>query len=1332
MQWRCLSVTTLFLALSAAAGALAGQDPAMEAVCPRAAGPVTLDGKLDEPAWRDAAAIGPFPKIGARLMPERDLTRVKLLYDETALILAVTCAAPAAGDLRRGARDDGGIWRQDHVEVFLNPRPEWKGYYHLVVDRAGTLLDALHDPDDRSKATLAWNGEWQAAVAPTAEGWAAEIRIPFAALGVKGVSPGDLWRLKVGRDGGKDGPLMWPGNPTSSFHTREADGSLYFGGPNLLENGDFEAGDPGAAVPKAWSAALTSPEVRNERQGEVRAVPGGSPSGKQALRLMKLPTALYWPQVWSRGYRLEPGGIYEFSLRIEGDIPQVNLRANGMAGGQRVKLSKGVAPTKEPARYAFTFVVPEKTEEVSVGIAAPAGASGEVLLDDAVLKRVLVGDEAARVQAQAYAPPDWSPDPDPVHGLTSLCERAGRKPWDLFWRGDHLFTHRVILRDRKLGTEMWLLDHSPVREYGVTASIWPAWNADCSVMWLPERRLAPTEPRRPWVVSADFSRMAPAPATGMPLWDLENPDVYYTHAPGKVEKWNLRTGEGRVLATWEPRARERSYGLTKDNRSVFVVDHDGGTWVRWTPGEKALPYIQVLDCYGQGPDGQSILPSHLASARDGDAHLLRIIVGTRVYTDDGRTERVVVPISGHGEYLRAFAAGGFQFPGDAKLPATKDLEELFRIYHLYPSCSHGHLSYSPDGEYICWDGSPSVYRTRDGGDRHDLRISPNGFCYHTCWFYDPRFFITGVRSYRTDYDRPINAGILAQAFTDGTWQAICDIKMRPNAFYYGGNFATFSRDTTKIHYASSMLGVPKNYIAVRARPQPPRGLTWKADGDAVILSWAAPTHHREIRGYLVYRSERSGDGYRLLTPEPVAVTRFRDAAAQRGRAYHYVATSLEHSGLESGFSSEAARAGVGLPAKLDTPLVVYAEAEDALADLGSAARPGLSTGRDRLAASDWHYLYRTPDAKEGQASLRVSAPADAGYHLWLRVRKGGAASGQWRVLIDGKPAGQAECARGEWTWVRAAPEPVRLAAGRHEVALATGDEGAQADLVCLATDRAFTPSGVRPEGQQAPGPIGGLAVTQVRERDVSLKWRPGPTPGLSHYNVYAARQPFSAPDQKYLIGSPTTAKFIDWGLRAGTTYHYAVTAVDRRGRESALGSIVRAETPARPHPPVTVELHFDQAKLEGAFQRAAAPGTRAKEYVLLPKPAAGEGATARATWEIDLPHAGSYAFWLRALPRGEPSSRAAAVAQSLKVLLDGKEIATVGGGDTDLSVGDKNIRPEFWTWARPVEADLITVNLPAGKHTLALARFTPEVRYDTLVLTDEPSFQPADGRLRQR
>lgn len=1322
-----------FLCITIATTWLEAQDHAGEVVVPKASSPIALDGKTDEAAWAQAAGIGPLLMIETRGKPDHDTTHARLAHDAVALSIAVTCQAPRTEPGKRRARDDRAVYRADHIEVFLDPTPDSDDYYQLVIDRDGNVRDVWTTQQKSDRAGAAWNGDWRFAVANTEDGWTCEVALPYAVFGVEAVRPGDLWRLKIGRDAGQDGPLMWPPNPTASFHTRIIDGALYFDTRNLLRNPDFETGKVTNGAPEPWSASLTSSEVDNKPQGTVSTVEGGIAPGTRSLRVTKLATALWWPQVWNWGYKLAPGGVYEFSIMVKGTLPQVNLRATGRRKAKPAKMSHGVKPTKELTRQRFRFAVPEGSEEVGVGLSAPAGISGYVIYDDAILRRVLHADEATKAMVAAYAPPDFSPDPDPIHGLESLCERAGHKPWDLLWRDDRLLTYRVMFRDRKYGTDLWMLDKSPSIQYCVTASIWPGWNADGSVLMVNGARMTPDGTPRHWFCNADFSRMAPQPTGGMPLWDLENPDVYYWHAPGRAGKVNFRSGEQRVLATWDPRPRERSYGLTKDNRSVFITDHDGGLWVPRRPSEDLLPYVKVLDCYGQHPNRKDMFRTLAAAAELDDQRIFRILIGTRVYTDTGRTERVIAPLCGHNEYLKMFASGRVQFPSDAKLPNTKDIDELFQIYHLYPSCSHGHVSYSPDGEYVAWDGQATSYRVRDHDDQHTVRLSANGWVYHTCWFFDPRFYITCVRPYGRNYDRARNGGVVGQVFSDGTWQPVSNIKQRPAAYYYQGNFATLSRDATKVHYESSMTGLPKNYIAVMARPQPPRDIAWRTEGEAIVLKWTPPPHHKEIKGYLVYRSTRSGDRYRLMTVEPVAATTYTDTSVVPGRPYYYVVSSLEHAGLESGYSAEAARAGVALPARLADPLVVYAEMEDALVDLYTSDKPGVSQGRDRLGASNWYYVYRTPEAEQGSAKVSVSIPATADYFVWLRVRTTGTAPAKWALSIGPTAIGDVACPGTIWRWARAGTQAVRIHAGQQALMLATSDPAAHADLVCLVTDPSFVPEGQRPEDDEPPAPPKALTIAQVRDRAVQFTWQPSSEPDFWHYNVYAAPEPIAEPRQGGLLASPTYPELIDWGLRAGVTYHYTVTAVDRRGNESGAATGVRAAIPPRTHQPQQFELAFARAELKGKTVCAEAPGTRAEHYVMIPEKVEGqEASAAQATWNIDIKRTGKYYFWLRYLPKGGASSRGAAVRQAVEVHLDGKHIATLAGGLTDLSVHDSGVRPELWTWARPAGVDLSTAKISSGSHTLTVRNLTKAIRYDVLLITDEPSFQPPDGRLRQR
>lgn len=73
----------------------------------------------------------------------------------------------------------------------------------------------------------------------------------------------------------------------------------------------------------------------------------------------------------------------------------------------------------------------------------------------------------------------------------------------------------------------------------------------------------------------------------------------------------------------------------------------------------------------------------------------------------------------------------------------------------------------------------------------------------------------------------------------------------------------------------------------------------------VTLNWTASTS-LNIAGYNVYRGTTSGGPYtKLTTTAPVNATSYSDTAVQAGQTYYYVATTVDTSGNESAYSSQA-------------------------------------------------------------------------------------------------------------------------------------------------------------------------------------------------------------------------------------------------------------------------------------------------------------------------------------------------------------------------------------------------------------------------------------------
>jgi len=72
---------------------------------------------------------------------------------------------------------------------------------------------------------------------------------------------------------------------------------------------------------------------------------------------------------------------------------------------------------------------------------------------------------------------------------------------------------------------------------------------------------------------------------------------------------------------------------------------------------------------------------------------------------------------------------------------------------------------------------------------------------------------------------------------------------------------------------------------------------------SATLSWA--DSDSTVTGYNVYRSTVSGGPYTKLDSSLIAATISTDTAVQAGQTYYYVVTSVDTSGVESAYSSEA-------------------------------------------------------------------------------------------------------------------------------------------------------------------------------------------------------------------------------------------------------------------------------------------------------------------------------------------------------------------------------------------------------------------------------------------
>lgn len=158
---------------------------------------ITVDGKLDESIWQTAATASGFqtwdPDRG--LAPPEE-TLFKVAYDQDAIYFAVACLEKDANNIEAKLSRRDNFSNSDLVSIYIDPYHDRTTGYNFKVNPLGVQVDSYifadGDRDDN------WNAVWQGETHRDADGWYAEVRVPFAAIRYKKADE-MTWGLNVYR-----------------------------------------------------------------------------------------------------------------------------------------------------------------------------------------------------------------------------------------------------------------------------------------------------------------------------------------------------------------------------------------------------------------------------------------------------------------------------------------------------------------------------------------------------------------------------------------------------------------------------------------------------------------------------------------------------------------------------------------------------------------------------------------------------------------------------------------------------------------------------------------------------------------------------------------------------------------------------------------------------------------------------------------------------------------------------------------------------------------------------------------------------------------------------
>lgn len=192
-----------------------GAAPAHRVTAVRAPGPIDIDGRLDEAAWRRAGVAGDFvqsaPTPGA---PATLRTEARVLFDDESVYIGMRMYDVAPDSVvGRLARRDEDVF-SDWAMVYIDSRDDRRTAFAFALNAAGLQRDELIFDDDRRDPD--WDAVWDGATRADRDGWTAEFRVPYSQLRFSGAD----------RIDGEDGaPVIAGDGAADAARARSDDGA---------------------------------------------------------------------------------------------------------------------------------------------------------------------------------------------------------------------------------------------------------------------------------------------------------------------------------------------------------------------------------------------------------------------------------------------------------------------------------------------------------------------------------------------------------------------------------------------------------------------------------------------------------------------------------------------------------------------------------------------------------------------------------------------------------------------------------------------------------------------------------------------------------------------------------------------------------------------------------------------------------------------------------------------------------------------------------------------------------------------------------------------------
>ena len=316
-------------------------------------GEITLDGKLDEPAWKTAPVITLTQQNPHPGKPTPFKTMIRILRGRHHLYFGVVCQDPHPDKIEvHTLQRDGDQSSDDNVMIVLDTFDQHKLAYVFQVNAGGAMADGLISPgyyngnSNTPTVDYSWNGYWRAAVARTSTGWTAEIAIDTQSL--QFTDRHASWGLNVSRYvPRKQLTLAWSGiNLNATATNLQWEGTLK--GIQKLSQGSGLEFDPYLVTEysdtkhdtASWTGFDLKYNFTPELAGRFTYHTDFSEAQANSQQINGSPYPQTIPE--TRAFFLDGANIFTFSHNLGQNFIPFYSRNIGLINGETVPLNEGV------------------------------------------------------------------------------------------------------------------------------------------------------------------------------------------------------------------------------------------------------------------------------------------------------------------------------------------------------------------------------------------------------------------------------------------------------------------------------------------------------------------------------------------------------------------------------------------------------------------------------------------------------------------------------------------------------------------------------------------------------------------------------------------------------------------------------------------------------------------------------------------------------------------------------------------------------------------------------------------------------------------------------